>query len=167
MPLFAFALPGVTLLVAIVGVVSFVRTRQLASASRRWPSVSGTITTSSVIEELIEDDSDKDSTTRRKIHRYHVDLRCDYRVNARDYVGTSAGFGWAAVYGLREQAETAASRYKPDEPVRVYYDPDHPGTAVLEPDNRQGSLAPLVFSAIFAIAGGGMLTLFIKVGFDH
>ncbi len=107
-----------------------------------------------MIEELIEDDSDKDSTTRRKIHRYHVDLRYDYRVNGRDYVGTSVNFGWAAVYGLREQAETAASRYRPGEPVTVYYDPDHPGTAILEPDNRQGSFAPLVFSAIFAIAGG-------------
>jgi hypothetical protein len=166
-PLFAFALPGVTLLVAILGIVSFVRARQLASASRRWPSVSGTITTASVVEELIEDDSDKDSTIRRKIHRYHVDLRYAYRVNARDYVGTSVGFGWTPVYGLREQAETAASRYKPDQPVTVYYDPDHPGAAVLEPDNRQGSFAPLVFSAIFAIAGGIMLVFFIKVGFDH
>jgi len=157
-PLFAFALPGVTLLVAILGIVSFVRTRQLASACRRWPSVSGAIATASVIEELIEDDSDKDSTTRRKIHRYHVDLRYDYRVNARDYVGTTVNFGWAAVY---------ASRYRPDEPVTVYYDPDHPGTAVLEPNNRQGSFAPLVFSAIFAIAGGSLLAFFIKVGFDH
>lgn len=68
---------------------------------------------------------------------------------------------------MREQAETAASRYRPDEPVTVYYDPDHPCTAILEPDNRQGSFAPLVFSAIFAIAGGSLLAFFIKVGFDH
>jgi hypothetical protein len=163
-PLFAFALPGVTFLIAILGIVSFVRARQLARASTRWPSVSGTVTTSSVIEEVIEDDT---STIRRKIHRYHADLRYAYRVNARDYVGTSAGFGWTAVYGARDQAETAASHHKPGEPVTVYYDPDQPGTAVLEPDNRQGSLAPLLFSAIFAIAGGIMLAFFIKVGFDH
>jgi hypothetical protein len=166
-PMFAFALPGVTFLVAILGIVSFVRTRQLARASMRWPSVSGTITTSSVVEEVIEDDSDKDSTIRRKIHRYHLDLRYDYQVDARDYVGTSAGFGWTAIYGTRDQAETAASRYKPDEPVTVYYDPDQPHTAVLEPDSRQGSFAPLLFSAIFAVAGAIMLTFFIKVGFDH
>jgi len=166
-PLFGFALPGVSFLIAILGVVSFVRTRQLASASRRWPSVSGTITTSSVVEEVIEDDSDKDSTIRRKIHRYHLDLRYAYRVGARDYVGTSVGFGWTAIYGARDQAETAASQYRPGEPVTVYYDPDQPGTAVLEPDNRKGSFAPLVFSAIFAIAGAIMLAFFIKVGFDH
>ena len=49
-PLFAFALPGVTVLIAILGIVSFVRARQLARASTRWPSVSGTVTTSSVRE---------------------------------------------------------------------------------------------------------------------
>jgi Protein of unknown function (DUF3592) len=166
-PLFAFALPGVTFLLAILGIASFVRTRQLASASRRWPTVSGLITNSSVVEEVIEDDSDQDSTIRRKTHRYCVDLRYAYRINARDYAGTSAGFGWTAIYGTRDQAETAASRYKPDEPVTVYYDPDQPGTAVLEPDNRQGSFAPLVFSAIFGIAGAIMLAFFIKFGFDH
>ena len=29
------------------------------------------------------------------------------------------------------------------------------------------SFAPLIFSAIFAVAGGGMLAFFVKVGFDH
>ncbi len=166
-PLFAFALPGAAILVAILGVVSFVRTRLLASASTRWPNVSGTITTSSVVEEQIEDDGDKDSSTPRNIYRYQIDLRYAYRVNARDYVGTSANFGWTAIYGLREQAETAASRYRPGDNVTVYYDPDYPATAVLEPDNRQGSFAPLIFSAIFAVAGSGMLAFFVKVGFDH
>jgi uncharacterized protein DUF3592 len=166
-PLFAFALPGVAILVAILSVVSFVRTQRLANASKRWPSVSGTITTSSVVEEQIEDDGDKDRSVLRKIYRYQVDLRYAYRVNARDYVGTSAGFGWTAIYGAREQAETAASRYRPGDNVPVFYDPEHPTTAVLEPDNRQGSFAPLIFSAIFAVGGGSMLAFFIKVGFDH
>jgi len=166
-PLFAFALPGAAILVAILGVVSFVRTRLLANASKRWPSVSGTITTSSVVEEQIEDDGDKDRSVLRKIYRYQVDLRYAYRVDQRDHVGISVGLGWTPVYGLREQAETAASRYRPGDNVPVYYDPDHPATAVLEPDNRQGSFAPLIFSAIFAVAGGGMLAFFVKVGFDH
>lgn len=166
-PMFAFALPGAAILVAILGVVSFVRTRRLASASTRWPSVSGTITTSSVVEEQIEDDGDNDNSARRMVYRYQIDLRYAYRVNARDYFGTSAGFGWTAIYGEREQAETAAGRYTPGNSVPVYYDPDHPATAVLEPDNRQGSFAPLIFSAIFAIAGGGILAFLIKVGFDH
>jgi hypothetical protein len=165
-PLFGFALPGAAILVAILGVVSFIRERWLASASRRWPSVAGIITTSDVIEEQIEDDSTDDSI-RRKTYRYQVDVRYAYRVDQRDYVGTTGAFGWAAVYGLREQAETAASQHKPGEHVTVYYDPAQPGQAVLEPESRPGSFAPLIFSAIFAVGGGAMLAFFIKVGFDQ
>ena len=120
-----------------------------------------------MVEEQIEDDGDNDNPVRRMVYRYQLDLRYAYWVNARDYVGTSAGFGWTAIYGTREQAETAANRYAPGDNVPVYYDPDHPATAVLEPDNRQGSFAPLIFSAIFAGAGGVMLMFLVKVGFDH
>jgi hypothetical protein len=50
--------------------------------------------------------------------------------------------------------------------VTVYYDPEQPGNAVLEPDNRQGSLAPLIFAAVCAVVGGAFLAFFIKVGFN-
>jgi hypothetical protein len=166
-PLFAFALPVIAILAAVFSVVSFARAQRLASASARWPTVSGTITTSSVIEEEIEDNSHNDKSIIRKIRRYQVDLRYAYQVGKRDFVGTMGIWGWTPVYGLREQAETMAAKYTQGEPVTVYYDPARPGHAVLEPDNRQGSMAPLIFGAIFAIAGGVMLAFFVKVGFGH
>ena len=165
-PLFAFALPGVAILAAILAVVSFVRTRRLASESARWPTAAGTITASSVIEEEIEDKSN-DKLLIRKIHRYQVDLRYAYQVGKRDFVGTSANWGWTAIYGLRELAEKAASQYQMGQPVTVYYDPDRPGHTVLEPGSRQGSLAPLIFGAIAAVAGSVMLAFFVKVGFGN
>jgi hypothetical protein len=36
---------------------------------------------------------------------------------------------------------------------------------VLEPDSRQGSLAPLIAAAICAVFGGVMLAVFVMVGF--
>jgi hypothetical protein len=164
-PLFAFALPALALLAAVFSVVSFVRSRRLASASARWPTVAGTVTTSDVIEEEIEDTGNSDKSIIRKIHRYQLDLRYAYQVGKRDFVGTAANWGWTAVYGLRELAEKAAGQYRPGQPVTVYYDPAQPGNAVLEPDSRQGSLAPLVFGAISAVVGGVMLAFFVKVGF--
>ena len=166
-PLFAFALPGVAILAAFLSVVSFARTRQLAGASARWPTATGTITASNVIEEEIEDESNNDKSFIRKIHRYQVDLRYAYQVGKRDFVGTAGNWGWTGIYGLRELAEKAASQYRQGQPVTVHYDPARPGNAVLEPDSRQGSLAPLIFAAISAVAGGGMLAFFVKVGFGH
>lgn len=166
-PLFAFALPAIAILAAVFSVVAFVRAKRLAGASARWPTAAGTVTHSSVIEEQIEDDSNSEKSTIRKIYRYQVDLRYAYRIGKRDYIGTSATPAWTPIYGLREQAEAAASKYRPGAPLTVYYDPDRPSYAVLEPDNKQGSAAPLVFGAISAVAGGALLAFFMMVGFDQ
>jgi hypothetical protein len=165
-PLFAFAMPALALLGAVFSVLAFVRGRRLASASARWPTVAGIVTTSGVIEEQIEDTSNDDKSRIRKISRYQVDLRYAYRVGKRDFVGTVANWGWTAVYGLRELAEKAAGQYLQGQPVTVYYDPERPGNAVLEPDGRQGSLAPLIAAAICAVFGGVFLAVFTKVGFN-
>jgi hypothetical protein len=168
-PLFAFALPFVALLAAVFSIVAFVRSGRLARASARWPTAPGTITNSSVIEEVIEDRSDNNSDKKiiRTIHRFQVDLRYAYRVDRRDFVGTNVGWEWTAVYGLRELAEKAASQYPQGRPVTVYYDPAQPGNAVLEPDNRQGSMAPLIFGGISAAVGSAILAFFVNVGFGN
>jgi hypothetical protein len=51
------------------------------------------------------------------------------------------------------------------QPVTVYNDPDQPRNAVLDPESRQGSMAPLIFAAISAVVGAVILAFFIKVGF--
>lgn len=166
-PLFAFVLPIIALVAAVFSVVSFSRTRRLASASTSWPTAPGIVTTSGVIEEVIEDQGNSDKSHIRKIHRYQVDLRYAYQVGNRDFVGTTANWGWTDVHGLRELAEKAASQYSPGQPVTVHYDPERPGNAVLEPDSRHGSTAPLIFGAISAVAGSAMLAFFVKVGFSN
>jgi hypothetical protein len=165
-PLFAFPLPILALLGAVFGVVAFVRERRLASASLRWPTATGIIVASGTIEEAIEDKSNNDSSFVRKIYRYQVDLRYAFQVGKRDFVGTNANWGATAVYGLRELAEKAASRYRPGQPVTVYYDPDRPANAVLEPDSRKGSLSPIILAAICAVVGSAFLVFFVRVGFN-
>lgn len=172
-PLFAFLLPLVAFLGACLCIVSFVRARRQANASVRWPTASGNITTSTVVEERIEDkrrDDDSTGLQQKQLRytlRYRVDLRFAYRVGSRDFVGTNWGWGWTPIYGLRELAEKVTARYPKGQTVTVYYDPTQPDVAVLEPASRQGSLAPLIFAAIFAIGGAAFLMFFIKVGFDR
>jgi Protein of unknown function (DUF3592) len=165
-PLFAFALPGLAILGAVFSVAAFVRGRRLASVSTRWPTVAGIVTTSNVIEEQIEDTGREDKSIIRMIHRYQVDLRYAYQVGKRDFVGSAGNWGWTGIYGLRELAEKAAGQYRQGQAVTVYYDPEQPGHAVLEPSDQQGSLAPLLFAAICAVLGGAFLALFISVGFN-
>lgn len=164
-PMFALALPAGAILIAILGLVSFVRGLQQASASARWPTASGTVTLSDVIEEELED-NDNDKSQVRKIYRYQVDLRYAYQVGQRDFTGFAPNWGWTGIYGLRETAEKAAAQYTPGQPVVVHYDPADPGNAVLEPGSRKGSMAPLIFSLIFGGAGAAMLAVFLKFGFD-
>jgi len=66
-PMFAFALPAVAILIAILSLVSFVHGLQLASASARWPTASGTVTASDVIEEEFEDTNNDKSRIRKSI----------------------------------------------------------------------------------------------------
>jgi hypothetical protein len=173
-PLFAYALPLVAFLIAGLSIVAFVKGRQQAKASAQWPTSPGTITTSAIIEEKIEDKkADGDDTPgfsqrqQRFTLRYRVDLRFTYRVGQRDYFGTTWAWGWTPIYGRRELAEKVTGQYSKGQQVTVYYDPAQPDIAVLEPANRQGSMAPLVFGAIFAVGGAVLLAFFMNVGFDH
>ena len=148
-------------------VAEYVRTRRLASASLRWPTAAGRVTHCDVIEEIIEDKSDDDNKSSiRKLHyRYQVDLRYAYKIDKRDFIGTEVNWNGTAIYGLREVAEKAAAQYSPGQNVTVYYDPERPGHAVLEPASRKGALTPLIGAAVCAVIGGIFLTFLIKVGF--
>ena len=120
-----------------------------------------------MIEEIIEDKSDDDNKSSiRKLHyRYQVDLRYAYKIDKRDFIGTEVNWNGTAIYGLREVAEKAAAQCSPGQNVTVYYDPERPGHAVLEPASRKGALTPLIGAAVCAIIGGIFLTFLIKVGF--
>jgi hypothetical protein len=166
-PLFAFALPIIVLVGGVFCVAEYVRTRRLASASLRWPTASGRVTRCDVIEEIIEEKTEHDNrpTTSKLVHRYQVDLRYAYRVGKRDFIGTEVDWNGTMISGLREVAEEGAAKYRPGKSVQVYYDPDQPGQAVLEPASRGGALGPLIGAAVCAVIGGLFLTILIKVGF--
>lgn len=106
-PLFAFLLPALAFVAVIAALMSFVRMRGLSSASLGWPTANGRITSSSVIEEWIEEkrsdnDSDNSNVNRKKIPRYQVDLRYAFRAGKRDFVGVIPNWGWTGVYGRRD-----------------------------------------------------------------
>jgi Protein of unknown function (DUF3592) len=161
LPVFAFVLPVAFLSIGIALAVASVRMRREAKASMQWPTTIGHIKNSAVVEEISED-RDDDGRTRTSTH-YRADIAFACRVGARDYVATTWKWGMERLYGSPAGAQKVIARYPQGQQVTVHYDPAQPDTAVLEPENRQGTVAPFVISGVFATAGVFMLILFVSV----
>lgn len=116
---------------ALVALALWLRAR--SRASRRWPSVPG-----QVIESRIED-------THLEMTR--PVLRYRYMVGERAYVGFRAAFSGHGV--SRAAMERWIQPYPVGHTVRVYYDPEHPASAVLDPGARSDWVYWLAFGAGF------------------
>ncbi len=127
-----------------------VTTVRNASVSQDWPAVPGTITVSQVTIS-----TDEDGAT------YYADVQYKYVVNDRWYTADTVNFG---EYGSsnRSRADKIVARYPPDSQVTVYYNPDDPDTAVLEPGLSWGSYFGFLMSLAFFIVPGIMLFSFIR-----
>jgi hypothetical protein len=109
--------------VAVGAVVAFfgVRTFQNAQASQDWPSVRGQVTESRV------GTHDSDGTTM-----YSAEIVYEYTVNGRNYINDRVRFGEGSSSNPRPAHNTVAE-YPVGAGVDVYYSPDDPLNAVLEP----------------------------------
>ncbi len=105
--------------------------------SENWPSTNGEVVTSEVREER-----DEDGTT------YYGDVTFQYVINDRRYTADTVSFGQYG--GSRKHAAEIVSRYRPGARVPVYYDPEAPQTAVLEPGVTWSSYLLLVMGLMFA-----------------
>ena len=116
-----------------------VTTARNASVSRNWPAVPGTITVSQVTIS-----TDEDGTT------YYADVQFKYVVNDRWHTAATVNFGEYGS-GSRSHADKIVARYPPGSPVTVYYNPDEPNTAVLEPGVTWGSYFNIFMALLFFI----------------
>jgi len=110
-----------------------------ASISEGWPSTQGEITSS-----YIRSSTDEDGTS------YFADIEFKYVVNDRWLEGDMVNFG---EYGTSDMshAEGIVDRYPIGKMVTVYYNPEQPETAVLEPGLTWSSYFILFMGIIFLI----------------
>lgn len=113
-----------------------------AFAARDWPTATGTVTAAGLVERISGDGEPA----------YAADVRYTYQVNQQEYsasrisLGDFSGADSAA-------AETVLRRYPRGEPVTVYYDPDHPERALLEPGFPPALWLPIGIGAFFLLSG--------------
>jgi len=156
-PMFAFLVPAAALGLAGVCLYSFFDILRQEKTSARWPTAQGTVTVSSVVENVSRDKDDREEI------KYVPQVTCSYRVSGREYHCATRKWGWTELYVDREGPEKILARYPKGASVPVFYDPADPSQAVLEPANRRGTLAPLASAFFLASLGVLFLWMFIFV----
>ena len=161
-PMFALFLPfGCTVLGAL-GLRLYLQTRAKLQSSARWPTAPGTITDSAVEQ---SQSIEKDDRGRETVNtEYRVDIRFSYKVGGREFHSSNWKWGWTKIYRDPEEPNAIVAAHPVGKSVQVFYDPNEPATAVLEPSNPQGTFVQLVFSLVFGLGGLLMFWAFTKLG---
>ncbi len=115
-----------------------------ARTMSRWPTVAGKISSSWAVL-----DGER--------------VKYDYAVGGHSYVGHRVS--WRAAGGSSTADPTAqelAEKYPPGSAVTIFYDPNHPASAVLEPRNMQNA----IFAAVFMFAFGSFGLIFLGLAWQ-
>ncbi|RLT03615.1 MAG: DUF3592 domain-containing protein [Planctomycetota bacterium] len=110
-----------------------------ASRSKSWPTVEGTVTETRVDRSR----NPKGGTDESPVVRYR------YEVDGKTYHRGKLSLGGAVTTSWFESAPSVIARYAVGKPVTVYYDRQHPETAVLEPGTTARMWATLWPGALF------------------
>ncbi|MFN8541949.1 MAG: DUF3592 domain-containing protein [Thermomicrobiales bacterium] len=140
--------------------------RRQARAASRWPETTGRITRTWVTTEKTRTyEANSDLPATRYVHTPH--LFYEYSVGDRTYHGERVDFAPPRVFSASNAEDTsAAERYLAAYPygasVTVYYDPDAPRQACLNPRTESDRGATRLLIGVLMMMGGvglGALTL--------
>jgi hypothetical protein len=162
-PLFLSVLSVISVILAVTGLGVLVwgfRRMQQSSAMKDWPTTQGTIRSSTVVSREAaplnaEESYDDDAPKPKPQVLYRPDVEYTYTVNGETYTGNLIAFDVTEV-SSKQHAQAQAARFVPRAPVTVYYDPEDPQHALLEPG---------VQAASWAIPGAGAACIFIATAF--
>jgi hypothetical protein len=137
---------AVGLLFAIIGTVALAWTAVnfiYALLSCRWPEATGTV----VVSDL------QRSPNVEGGHTYRPEVSYRYTVNGEEFVASRTRFGDRLELGWSAPAVRIIRRYRVGTVVRVRYNPDDPGDAVLEPGVNGLLFASAAFGGVFTLIG--------------
>ncbi|CCD92841.1 conserved membrane hypothetical protein [Bradyrhizobium sp. ORS 375] len=160
-PLFAFLMPFALFGFGAVALASYWKLRQERTASRSWPTTAGRIKRSGVTVEITRRENDRGREVEEE--RFRIIIEYSYAVGGRSFHSTHWNWGWTALYSDRPSAEAIAAKYPANSDVAVYYDPNQPETAVLDPTNKSGVSAPLWVGLVLIAIGALFLFIFTHI----
>jgi len=115
---------------------------QYASTSKSWPLVDGIITRSEI------DVSRSDGNTH-----YQPDIAYSYIVEGKKYSSSKITVGEPPLDNNVSKAKKVQVKYPTGKEVTVWYDPELPGSSVLEPGIKSGDIMLASIAAIFFLVG--------------
>jgi formylglycine-generating enzyme required for sulfatase activity len=125
--------------------VAELRAQIRGGQSESWPSTEGEILSSDVEERPFPVSLGENSAS------YHTPVVCyEYEVNGTLYESRTFSVG-SKLFLIQSRAEEVIARYPVGKKVRVYYDPNNPEMATLEPGISAGSLVLLGLKAVALI----------------
>ena len=141
-----FILTGIGLFMLVRGLLDF----RIIRLSQNWPTVEGQIVQATI---EVTRSSDDDGTTST---RYAPLVIYTYSLVGQQYTSDKVTFGAKWRYGSRSKAESK-SNYQTGQRINVYYNPEKPEQAVLEPGAMRGAWGSLILGIVFFIFGGVIL----------
>jgi len=150
MAIFVWIFLGIGLAVLGLGLWNSVK----AFNSNSWPTAQGVITRADISTSTSDEDI-----------MYAAEIRYTYQIDGQEMHGSQVTFGDISTSNQRN-AERAVGQYKLGSAVQVYYNPDNPLEAVLQPGFTGGLLLPLGIGAAFTLVGGGMAAGMLRVLFN-
>ena len=97
-------------------------------------------------------------TTGTSRNRYYPEITYRWTVDGQSYEGDRYRLGEThEKYLEREAAVVAAGAFKNGMPIPVYYQVDHPSSAVLDPSLSVGVFVPLPLGLLFLASGWALL----------
>ena len=117
-----------------------------AKQSVNWPSVPGSVISSEKEKHTTTEES---GSSKRTVTYYLAAINYEYQVDGKAYRSNRIAFGGQN----RNQTVTLLNKYPKGKSVIVFYDPDDPEEASLEPGMKKGSYFTPIFGAVFALFG--------------
>jgi hypothetical protein len=154
---FVYLFPAPFVALGLVIALHVVRVRLRGRACADWPTASGKIVDAhrDIAIEIDHDDKTR-PFGRRETKLYGAVVKYAYRVGGHDYEGKILDAGPPVRRSDPKYADDILAKYRPGSSVPVYYNPDNPTEALLEPLNFKNANVSL--GVALGFAGFGVLS---------
>lgn len=133
--------PFLFIIIAFILIISGFKQLKLAVSSLTWPSTTGKVISSSTLTRKIG---------TRHSTRHKADIIYSYQINDNKFIGEIINWGYGYSKQI-EKSEAIVNKYPEGKTVEVYYNPNDPKNAVLEPGLTVNSYKNVLGGIVFML----------------